>query len=532
MRKLVQVTAVVFAVVATGAADDPKQAPMASQAAPATTPALTFEKFHDYAAQVALIRHYARTYPKLVKLDTYGKSFQGRDLHILSITNSETGAIESKPAMWMDAGYDGGEIQTTEILLVFLDQLLAGYGKNAQITELLDRIGFYILPNGNPDAGEQFYQKPAPGPKAGPFMGVSRNAWLKPVDDDDDGRLDEDPPEDLDADGMILQMRMKDPNGAYVTDQRDPRLMRVRKPWEKGEWRVISSEGIDSDGDGEFNEDWYGGYDSNRNAPANWDPMRIMEAPAPYPLYLPEVKHFIDAILARPNIFAMINMHQSGIFPGGSLWEAPTSAPPEQFPDHDMKVLYPLLGREYERLMRKAPHSKDTAMSVYIGYGQRGRVLSGVMTDYGYINLGILTWSPEHNVVAPDYNDDGTIGEDERMKWNDTELKEKIFVPWHAFNHPQLGKIEIGGWRQRGAAPAELMPWHAERITPWYLEVAAMAPLLRIMSATAQRTASVVSVRLGMSPLLPLRPARRRSYGWWTRGNLPDAVRPGFISAR
>ena len=452
-------------------------------------PPVSFDRFHDVTAQTKLLQHLAATYPRLMKLETYGKSYQGRDLWIVSVTNQATGPIEEKPAFWIDAGFDGGETFPIDIALYFLNHLLTKYGTDPEVTEILDTRGFYIVPDGNPDAAEQLYQKPTPGPKAGKFMGVSRNAWLKPVDDDFDGALDEDPPEDLDGDGLILQMRVRDPLGHHVTDPRDKRLMRVRKPWEKGEWRVVEYEGIDSDNDGSFNEDWYGGYDTNRNAPAHWDPARIMEEVAPYPVYMPEVKHFLDALLARPNIYAQLDLHTSGVFPGGTLWEVPAARPVEDFPEYDMKTLFPTLGREWQRYLRMAPHSKATAMPVYVGYGQRGRTLSGIMSDYGYMVLGVLAWVQEHDVNAPDYDDDGQRSELDRIRWNDTELKEKIWVDWKRFTHPQLGEVEIGGWRRNnddhGYAPAELIEWHAQRSLPWYLTVAKMAPLVRVTELNA-----------------------------------------------
>jgi hypothetical protein len=173
------------------------------------------------------------------------------------------------------------------------------------------------------------------------------------------------------------------------------------------------------------------------------------------------------------------------VFPGGTLWEVPSSRPPSDFPDYDMKTLFPMLGREWQRQLRKAPHSTATAMPVYVGYGQRGRTLSGIMSDYGYMMLGTLAWVQEHDVNAPDYDDDGDRSEFERLRWNDTELKEKIWVDWKPFNHPQLGPIEIGGWRRNnddhGFAPAELIAWHAERSLPWYLTVAQTTPLVRVL---------------------------------------------------
>jgi hypothetical protein len=127
-------------------------------------------------------------------------------------------------------------------------------------------------------------------------------------------------------------------------------------------------------------------------------------------------------------------------------------------------------------------------MPVYVGYGQRGRTLSGIMSDYGYMVLGILAWVQEHDVNAPDYDDDGERSEVDRIRWN-TELKEKIWVDWKPFKHPQLGDIEIGGWRRNnddhGYAPAELIEWHAMRSIPWYLTVAQMAPLVRVLDPKA-----------------------------------------------
>jgi hypothetical protein len=215
-----------------------------------------------------------------------------------------------------------------------------------------------------------------------------------------------------------------------------------------------------------------------------------MEEVAPYPLYAREARQFVDAVLARPNVYAFLALHTTGVFPGGSLWEAPSGRPPGAFPDYDMKTLYPILGREYERLMRKAPHSNATAMPSYIAYKDRGRTITATTKDFGYTILGILSWTQENNVREPDYDDDGQLTDRERMRWNDTELKEKIFVPWKSFKHPQLGQVEIGGWKRNmdahGYAPAETIAFHAERIIPWYLTVANMAPLVRVLEPEAK----------------------------------------------
>ena len=111
---------------------------------------------------------------------------------------------------------------------------------------------------------------------------IGRTARV-PYDDDHDGLLDEDGPEDLDGDGMILQMRIRDPHGEFKTDPDDPRVMLRVKPGEQGEWRRLGFEGIDDDGDGRVNEDPPGYLDMNRNWGFLWQPTYVQDGAGLYP---------------------------------------------------------------------------------------------------------------------------------------------------------------------------------------------------------------------------------------------------------
>jgi len=109
---------------------------------------------------------------------------------------------------------------------------------------------WFILPNGNPDAAARYLRKP--------LVADERNArrW----NDDMDDQADEDGPDDLDGNGFITEMRVKDPAGEWIPVEGEPRLMRKADPskGEKGIYK-IHVEGIDNDGDGDFNEDPAGG---------------------------------------------------------------------------------------------------------------------------------------------------------------------------------------------------------------------------------------------------------------------------------
>jgi hypothetical protein len=89
-----------------------------------------------------------------------------------------------------------------------------------------------------------------------------------------DDQADEDGPDDLDGNGIITQMRVKDPAGEWIPLEGDPRLMR-RADTSKGEKGIykLYVEGIDNDGDGEYNEDGPGGVDISITFPHLFKPF-------------------------------------------------------------------------------------------------------------------------------------------------------------------------------------------------------------------------------------------------------------------
>src|SRR5262249_12881352 len=160
------------------------------------------------------------------------------------------------------------------------------------------RVTLYILPSQNPDGRDWWFH--------GPNSAHSARSGMMPYDDDRDGVADEDPPNDLDGDGSITEMRKKvEKGGTHVQDPDDQRLMRPARPDEVGTYVLLGSEGIDDDGDGLINEDGPGGYDMNRNWPADWRPNSVQFGAGDYPLSFPECRVIADFILAHKNIAAL-----------------------------------------------------------------------------------------------------------------------------------------------------------------------------------------------------------------------------------
>jgi hypothetical protein len=170
----------------------------------------------------------------------------------------ETGGQRHKlPAVLVVANLEGTVPIASEAALYLAEQILKRGTAAKDLT-------WFILPAGNPDAAARFLGKP--------LVADERNSHK--YNDDMDDQEDEDGPEDLNGDGLITQMRVKDPSGEWIPVPGEPRLMRRADPvkGEKGVYKLYS-EGIDNDGDGEYNEDPPGGVNIGITFPHLFKPF-------------------------------------------------------------------------------------------------------------------------------------------------------------------------------------------------------------------------------------------------------------------
>lgn len=384
---------------------------------------LDFKHYYDYAELTQVLHDLASAYPQFTHLESMGKSLKGRDLWVLTVGNPKTGDLAKKPAMYIDGNTHGNEIQGGEVALYTIYYLLTRYGKDDYITKLLDTRMFYIAPSVNPDARDAFIHQPN-----NPHMPRQN---YRPWDEDHDGLVDEDGPEDIDGDGRILSMRVKNPLGNWKKGD-DPRDMRPRQPDEPGEYDFYFTEGIDNDGDGLINEDEAGGVDLNRNFPAAWQPRYQQYGAGDYPLSEPETRSTIEWIVTHPNIAAIQSYHNAG-----NLILRPFGFKDDKgFPSRDL-AMYRAMQRRGEAFL---PGYK--AWQVFLDLYP----VSGGFIDWGYEHFGAYTFTNELWESPLDYDKNGEVTEKEMLKWNDEIMHGKAFVDWHPFKHPTLGEIEIGGW--------------------------------------------------------------------------------------
>jgi murein tripeptide amidase MpaA len=69
------------------------------------------------------------------------------------------------------------------------------------------------------------------------------------------------------------------------------------------------------------------------------------------------------------------------------------------------------------------------------------------------------------------------------LRWNDEELGGEGFVGWSEFEHPQLGRVEIGGWKTKFTyqnPPPKYLNAECEKLTRFALAHASCAPRIEV----------------------------------------------------
>lgn len=453
---------------------------------------LTFDRYHTVDVMYEWLHRWAEQYPEIVELYQVGTSLEGRPILQLTITNRATGPATDKPAAFFEGGRHSGEITSSESILWLIQHVLTSYGTDPEITELVDRAALYVRPQNNPD-GSNLYLHTA----------QTNRSSVRPVDNDDDGLLDEDPANDLDGDGVILQMRWPDPEGEWLVDERDPRgrLMRRAEEGEQGAWSV-AREGIDDDGDGRTDEDGVGGLDLHRNYVENWRPMPGREhtgrgwtqnGAGAFPLSEPETRSVVLFVLENPNI-AVANSMDTRV--PMHLRPPSTSKSEERMYPEDL-ALY-----EHFDSVGVSITGYPWAGDVYYTYSTRnnpeasGSPLFGHGPDFGYFYLGAIWYGDElwDGGRVGDVDGDGEEDDWDRLIWADSVAAERDFAmpfkAWTPFTHPEHGEVEIGGWHPKFFSqngPPEVLETWAENQARFNLYMAMSLPDLSLGEPEVRR---------------------------------------------
>ncbi len=402
-------------------------------------PEVHFDRYYRYDELTGLLHAYAEEFPDLVRVESIGQSYEGRDVWLVTVTNFETGPDQEKPAMWVDGNIHATEVSPSSACLYLIEQLTSRYGEDEVITGCLDTRAFYICPRVNPDGAEWML---ADNPRA-----IRSSTRPYPFDEDPVEGLEEC---DIDGDGRILWLRIKDPNGPWKLHPDEPRLMVRREPADlTGDFYWLFPEGTIKDYDGYLFSvsRKKQGLDLNRNFPNEWRPEHEQSGAGPFPTSEPEVHNLVQFIAEHRNITGAVAFHTWS----GVLLRPYSTRPDDEMPAEDLWTFQKI-------------GDKGTAISGYPNISvfhdfkyHPKQVITGDFDGWCYEERGLFAWtveiwSPQRQAGIEEYDYIGwyrehPVEDDLRMlKWSDEVLDGKGYVDWYAFEHPQLGSVELGGW--------------------------------------------------------------------------------------
>ncbi len=447
-------------------------------------PHFDFNRFYRYEEMSAALHALALARPDLMTVTSIGKSHEGRDIWLATVTRFSSGDHTEKPAFWVDGNIHSVEVSASAANLYWLNYLIENDGSDAEVTRALDTRAFYICPRINPDGAEWAL---ADQPK---FVRSSTRRY--PFMDE---QIEGFQAKDMDGDGRILRMRIKDATGHWKKSAADARLMVRRDPAEVGgEYYRVVPEGdfvnpAAFDGTRIRVNKPDQGIDLNRNFPAEWRQEFQQMGAGDFATSEPEVRAVVQFFVDHPNITGGISFHT---FSGVLLRPFGTQADKEMAPE-DLWV-YKAQGKKGAEL------TGYPAISVYEEFRYHPKeVITGTF-DWIYDHLGIYTWtvelwSPmrEAGIEKYDYIDwfrDHPEEDDLKlMRWNDTALQGKGYADWAPFEHPSLGAVEIGGWDTMNCitnVPRDRLEAEVAKFPKWLLWQALTGPKLELRAQSCE----------------------------------------------
>jgi hypothetical protein len=395
-------------------------------------PELEFDRFYTYAEVTGFVDALHRARPDLCRLGSLGPSRQGREVPLLTVTDHTTGSAEDRPAYLIHGNIHAGELAGTHAALYTARQLLVDHPGS----DLLRRAAFYVVPRINPDGAE--------------YVVTQAGRVRSRVD-----RTDRLPntlyQEDLDGDGMLLTMRQQHPDGDHVADAQDPRLLVRREADSSGPFYRLFPEGLIHDWDGSERILIEGRtLDWNRNWAYNWRPEPTQAGAGDYPFSELEMRHLAEFIHGHPNIFGVLGYHTGP----AAVLRPPSSGSLDDLEAEDDQVM--------EDLARIAARETGFPVIPVVKYHtarSRDINLHGHFHDFGYHHLGLFVFEFELGTAlnSAGISTEKALGtrtdrEHEALLreaikwWGDQAFPWPLVLPWKPFDHPQLGRVEMGGF--------------------------------------------------------------------------------------
>lgn len=380
--------------------------------------------------------------PGLVTLTELTRSARGNPVWLVSLGEPEP----RRPTVLLVAGLDGRHLVGTEVATRIVRQLA---DDPQALLELTRDARILVVPRLNTDSVTALLRKPH---RILAGLPATRDA-------DRDGLEGEDLADDLDADGIISQMRIQHPDGTLVTDGDGGAFLRPAKP-EKGEagaWMLLT-EGADDDRDEKWNEEEDTGTNLARNFPSGY--QWFGRNAGIHQVCEPESRALADLLVATPEIAAVIvfgpedNLLATPSRESAAKTDADADRIEQPYTSIHIGDL-PLLSGFGERYRKSlgvdtvpVPGSEDAAQGGFatFAYIARGRLALSTPVWTPELQLAMLKETDEEKKALKDL--DAEVRREQRFRTWLQSVEPTWWLGWNRVVLPDRAQdtVEVGGF--------------------------------------------------------------------------------------
>jgi hypothetical protein len=409
-------------------------------ALPALAQSEASERYLNHQELSSAVRELASQYPNLASVDALSRSDGGRELWTLTLGRGSTEELGSRPALLVVANLEGNHLIGSSAALYLARHLAEGYGEDEEITRLLDERTVYVMPRINPDGAELVWAMPGyelpykPHPDAPELGGMN----IREIGTD------------LNGDGMVTLMRVRDPEGTLIPDPEEPRLLREadRARAERGLYRIYV-EGIDPEDEDAYVPMGSDGVNLNRNFPHEY--LYYQPHVGPHQVSEVETRALADFMFEQVNVAAVLTFS-----PYDNLRSLPSEnrRPPEGVAPGPPSIPSNILAQDrpfYRYISERFAEITDLR-----GDGEADE--AGSFPQFAYFQVGVPSfttpvWSPEPMVAMGGGGGSsggsaaaGSGGRDAQWLAHLDDAGTVGFIDWEEAEHPTLGTVEVGGF--------------------------------------------------------------------------------------
>jgi hypothetical protein len=377
------------------------------------------------------------------------KTDAGRDIWLLTLGSRGGVDVAVRPALLIVANLEANHLIGSAAALHTAEHLLAQYGRDAAVTTLLDERTVYIIPRANPDGAELAFTLRAYETPYKPYRGDASRGGLNTREL---GR-------DLNGDGLVTLMRVRDAAGTHIADSADSRVLRPadRARAERGVWKVMV-EGIDPDSVEAYVAMGTDGVNLNRNFPHEY--VNFRPHTGPHMVSEVESRALADFVHDRHNIAAVLtfSLHDNLRTPPPAQRTVPqgVTGNPPNVPTNILPADRPFF--EYV----SAQFQSLTGLR-----GEGAENEAGSFPQFAYYQLGLPSFTTPVWTLPPGGGSAvsargagagggvaggsavsaATAARDARWLAHFDSVGINGFVNWTPARHPTLGDVEVGGFR-------------------------------------------------------------------------------------